>query len=510
MPIWHLHTFGEFFPYYTTLLGGALLSNNNSRPPRPTRPSESRTKHNSDYDFYPRPSFKKAEPPKEPRSYELEKEFGSHRSKKEPVEKRPRKRSAYAFEDDYLEDSGRKRRSASSSNKSSASGRSASPSQSRNGRSGEARSNPRPKSSGGGQAVATKKVAPKKKQKSNLPILPIAALLLMVVLIVVIFRSCGAAEPVSSGNYTLSFSSQTLIIGESATVGVDGLAPDFDGSITWSSSDSDTVSINNGLMQAKKEGTVTISARVDGENVTGTVQVLATVEGIESLSLSHGSITILSGETFQLSASVAFSEDSVTSYVPIVWSSPNTSVARVSSDGLVTARDVGTVDITASVGNQSDYCTITVVKNPSSEAAISTEDAGYVEGADSADTTETASSENTGNVVTTTDGVIDTSAATVVTSLALNLNLAYLTVSDAPLTLEAYCTPSSTTVDWSSSNATVATVSTDGVVTPKSEGTVIITAKAGSLTASCTIHVTSGAAVAIPESGEVVAPTISE
>ena len=58
------------------------------------------------------------------------------------------------------------------------------------------------------------------------------------------------------------------------------------------------------------------------------------------------------------------------------------------------------------------------------------------------------------------------------------------------MVLEAAVTPSSATITWSSSNSAVADVSSGGLVTAKSVGSVVITAKAGNLSSSCTIEVT--------------------
>ena len=131
----------------------------------------------------------------------------------------------------------------------------------------------------------------------------------------------------------------------------------------------------------------------------------------------------------------------------VSWSSNNTSVATVNTNGDVTAKSVGSATITAtSEGNTSKKATC----------------------------------------------VVTVSAATVPTStISLNKQSTTLTVNETE-TLTVIRTPScaSDTISWSSNNTTVATVS-NGTITAKAAGTATITAKVGTNgpTADCAITV---------------------
>ena len=135
----------------------------------------------------------------------------------------------------------------------------------------------------------------------------------------------------------------------------------------------------------------------------------------------------------------------------LVWESSNTSVATVSSTGLVTGVSAGTTTITAT---------------------------GY--------------DENDQPVVGTCTVTVTTVA---VTGVSLNKTSSDLSL-NSTLTLEATVAPANATnknVTWTSSNTSVATVS-NGTVTAKAVGTTTITVKTvdGNKTATCTINVISG------------------
>ena len=85
---------------------------------------------------------------------------------------------------------------------------------------------------------------------------------------------------------------------------------------------------------------------------------------ITTSSGESGSVNINAGKTIQLRATVTGTSGT------LIWKSNNTSVATVSSSGLVTARRVGTVTITATCGSISNTFTI-IVKNTARSRDIS-------------------------------------------------------------------------------------------------------------------------------------------
>ena len=302
-----------------------------------------------------------------------------------------------------------------------------------------------------------------------------------------ILRSCltsDAGTDAGAGSYQLSFSSSPLIIGETGEATLAGLPEDFSGDILWSSSDTNIVTASGSgktsSLTGKSKGNATIVAIVDGEPFSSTIQVIEPGQVISELTLNQSTAAILSGNTLQLTASVTKADQSEGGSMAITWASSNVSVARVTNDGLVTARDVGTAYITATLGNQTASCAITVEKNPDGTQVTSQE--GY-----EAEPAPEASGQNTSGSsaqqAATTPPSTAAGSSAKVTSLAINQTFGFLSVGET-LTLGATVAPSGTSIAWSSSNPTVATVSSKGVVTAKSSGTALISATAGNLSAS--------------------------
>ena len=125
--------------------------------------------------------------------------------------------------------------------------------------------------------------------------------------------------------------------------------------VTWKSADTSIAEVySDGEVYGRKAGTTTITAKAG--NVTASCKVTVRTVPATGLTLSQTKVTITKGEGMYLTATVTPSDstDSLT------WSSSNTDVATVSSNGWVDAYKVGTAKITAKVGKYSKTCTVTV------------------------------------------------------------------------------------------------------------------------------------------------------
>ncbi len=121
-----------------------------------------------------------------------------------------------------------------------------------------------------------------------------------------------------------------------------------------------TVASTNGIVTAKKAGTVVITATThNGKKATCTVTVK---NAPTKISLNKTKITLGVGEKFDLNSSLP----SGTASYSVKYTSNATSVATVNaSGGLVTAKKVGTAVITATTYNgKKATCTVTVKNAP--------------------------------------------------------------------------------------------------------------------------------------------------
>lgn len=207
----------------------------------------------------------------------------------------------------------------------------------------------------------------KKKKKNSFPIVPLVLSLVLIVLAVLIIKSFVGG---GGSDYALDISSKTIVVDETATASVTGLSATETYDIQWSSSDNGVVSVDgNGetcTLLAKSNGSVTITATVNGETVEDTVMVVDVAPGVKDIKFSQETVEIISGQTFTVDATVIMESEDMAP-AKLSWSSKDNSVARVSDDGVIEAREVGTTIIKATAGEQTAEIAVTVVPNPNSE-----------------------------------------------------------------------------------------------------------------------------------------------
>lgn len=241
----------------------------------------------------------------------------------------------------------------------------------------------------------------------------------------------------------------TLNVGKSLTLNITGTK----NTVKWTSNKKSVVSIKKlgkykVKITAKKAGTTTITAKIGSKKLTCKIKVniptppappAPTVVQVKSVSLNKTSLDLKVGNSYKLTTTILPSNATNKS---VTWSSSNTSVAGI-KNGIVTATSIGTTIITAKSGNIISTCKVTV--SPIEVSSISLD---YSE---------------------------------------LNLN-----AGEGEL-LYTYVLPfnaTNKTVTWTSSDSTVADVNSVGLVFAKKAGTTTITAKAGNMTAICTVNVT--------------------
>ena len=167
----------------------------------------------------------------------------------------------------------------------------------------------------------------------------------------------------TSLSFTGTGSSQTL----TATVSPSNAT---NKTLTWSSSNTSVATVSNGVVKAVGFGTATITAK---SNNGKTASCSVTVNPIQPTGIKATPETStlygLNG-TVKLSANVMPSN---ATNKTVTWSSRNTSVATVSSDGTVKAVGYGTTVITATtVNGLTSNCTINVKKEEVTSLTIAT------------------------------------------------------------------------------------------------------------------------------------------
>ena len=155
-------------------------------------------------------------------------------------------------------------------------------------------------------------------------------------------------NPVDPTGITLDKTSAQLDLGDTATFTATVAPSDATNkTVTWTSSNTKVATVSNGKVTAKSEGTTTITATTsNGIKKTATVTVKATGIKVDSVTLSQKAVTLEAGKTAKVTATIAPS-NATPKYAKLTWTSSNTAVATVSSDGLITGVKKGTATITA-------------------------------------------------------------------------------------------------------------------------------------------------------------------
>ena len=169
--------------------------------------------------------------------------------------------------------------------------------------------------------------------------------------------------PVLVTKITLLPTSKTIEVGDTFTL-TKTIAPSnaTNKEVEWESSNSSVATISGGVVTAVGTGTATITATAkDGSGCKATCSVTVNAKPIKvtSITLSDTSINLTKGSTKALTATVSPSNATEQG---VTWSSNSSTVASVSTSGLVTAKKTGTATITATAKDGSGIKTTCTVK----------------------------------------------------------------------------------------------------------------------------------------------------
>lgn len=170
--------------------------------------------------------------------------------------------------------------------------------------------------------------------------------------------TCKVTVIVQVKSITLDITSETIAVGKepltlTATVNPSNAA---DKTVTWTSSNPSVATVDRGAVTAVNSGTATITAEASGKTATCEITVIILVE---SVTLNKTELIIKEGVSETLVATVK--PDSATDKT-VTWTSSDTAVATVDSNGKVDAKVPGVAVIKATSGDQSASCIVTVTK----------------------------------------------------------------------------------------------------------------------------------------------------
>src|SRR5439155_603957 len=257
----------------------------------------------------------------------------------------------------------------------------------------------------------------------------------------------GCTVPVASVSVTPA--SATVAAGQS--VQLTATPKDANGTplsgrtVTWSSNNTSVAIADvNGNVTAIAPGSATITATSEGQS--GTAAITVTNVPVVSVTVTPASASIQQGQTIQLTATPKDANGNALSGRVVTWSSSNTAVASVNAAGFVTSAAAGSATITAASEGKSGTSAITVTSVPVATASVSPASATLLAG-------------QTDQLTATPKGA--------------NGN---------PLTGRP--------ITWSSSNTSVATVNSSGLVSCVAAGSATITATSEGQSGTSAVTVT--------------------
>ncbi|HEY2851620.1 MAG TPA: Ig-like domain-containing protein [Gemmatimonadaceae bacterium] len=234
--------------------------------------------------------------------------------------------------------------------------------------------------------------------------------------------------------------------------------------VAWSSSDLTIATVSSsGLVRSIKSGSVTVTATSEGKNGAASLTVASTPPPVANVAIQPSSAGVDVGKTLQLGAMLTDASGSVLSGRQVTWSTSSASIATVSSGGLVSGIGAGTATITATSEGKSGTASITVNVPPAPVATVT----------------------------------VSPAPASVTVGQSIQLQ--------ATLRDSANNVLMGRTVAWASSNVSLATVSSTGLVQGVAAGTVTVTATSEGKSGSSAVTV--AAAAPAPVATVVVSPS---
>ncbi len=253
--------------------------------------------------------------------------------------------------------------------------------------------------------------------------------------------------PVPVATVQLSTTRDSIIVGQSTQLAAtprDAAGAPLDNLVTFSSSATTVATISSsGLVLGLSPGTTVITASAGGQSSNATILVLPRPVGAVIVSPAQSALTV--GQTATLSVQITDANGNLLTGRPVSFQSSNVNVAQVSVAGVITATAPGTATITITSEGKIGTATVTVAPSPIASLRLA----------------PTTASLRVGGTVRLTATPLDADGNAI----------------------------GQRVITWTSGAPSVATVSTDGVVTAIGSGTALIFATAEGRMAAATVIV---------------------
>lgn len=184
--------------------------------------------------------------------------------------------------------------------------------------------------------------------------------LVPILVLALIFIGCGQ----KAGEIKLNTSSVTLkVAGGTAKLTATvydtngNVIPDPKQPISWTTSNPEVATVENGMVKAMGSGTASVTANIAGLSASANVNV----QIVSSVILTPPIQTINKGDSFQFNA-VVKDEKNKKLEIPITWKIGNAKVASVNAAGKVTGVAEGKTVVKAVAGDKMGKASITVIE----------------------------------------------------------------------------------------------------------------------------------------------------
>ncbi len=320
----------------------------------------------------------------------------------------------------------------------------------------------------------------------------------------------------------------------------DGSSKDLTASAQWKTSDSAIASVAAGKLTAVGAGTVMVTATSGKLSASATVQVTSAATNLASIAISPVAASLPVNTSLQFTATGTYKDGSSRDLTALVnWASFSTATATINPSGLATGIAAGSTTITASLGSIAGTTSLTVTAPTISSIVVTpdgltlgigigqqyTATAIYSDGSTqdlvsgvtwsssalgvatiNASGLATTVGAGTATITAKVGSFSDTTLLTVVAANLVSISVTPTPVSIAVGTDQQFSAIGSfndgstqllTSVSWSSSSSSVASVNSAGLATAVGTGTATITATSGSVSGTAALTVTGATVTSI-------------